>query len=330
MAVASASGSHLSALTKHSDEPTSTVPRSSCSLGCGVRTRPQRIFGASQITVAAACSPHRATHQQRHRIALGQELDDRIGHREAGDRADDQKDGRERNVRRGSVRTSSQGSILVACSRCDVPRPTVVHLAPRAAAASVAGAQTATRISPPTEETCMKLYYHPVSTVSRPDRAVRRRQRHQARLPDVIDLMTGEHMKEEYAAINPSRLVPVLEDGDFRLTESSAILKYLADKIQFAGLPEGPQEARAGERDDGLAQHRLLSRLRLRPRVSADLPAPSPPQRRSAGGDGRVGQGEVEVLAARSSTNGSSAPARNTCAATRSRSPTTWARAWCR
>ena len=57
--------------------------------------------------------------------------------------------------------------------------------------------------------------------------------------------MTGEHMKPAYAAINPNRLVPVLEDGDFRLTESSAILKYLADKIDSPAYPKDLQEARA-------------------------------------------------------------------------------------
>ena len=30
--------------------------------------------------------------------------------------------------------------------------------------------------------------------------------------------------------------MPVLEDGDFRLTESSAILKYLADKFELARI----------------------------------------------------------------------------------------------
>jgi glutathione S-transferase len=57
----------------------------------------------------------------------------------------------------------------------------------------------------------------------------------------VVDLFTGEHLKEAYAAINPNRQVPVLEDGDFRLTESSAILKYLADK---AGSPAYPSDLR--------------------------------------------------------------------------------------
>jgi glutathione S-transferase len=83
----------------------------------------------------------------------------------------------------------------------------------------------------------MKLYFHPVSTVSRPvalfaaDNGVKLDYQ-------VIDLMTGEHLKDSYATINPSRAVPVLEEGDFRLSESSAILKYLADKIDSAAYPK--------------------------------------------------------------------------------------------
>ena len=55
----------------------------------------------------------------------------------------------------------------------------------------------------------------------------------------VVDILTGEHYQDAYTAINPNRLVPMLEDGDLRLTESSAILKYLADKIE---LPEYPKD----------------------------------------------------------------------------------------
>ena len=98
----------------------------------------------------------------------------------------------------------------------------------------------------------MKLYYHPVSTASRPvvlfaaDSGI-------ALDYQVVDLMTGEHMKDPYAAINPSRLVPVLEDGDFRLTESSAILKYLADKIGSPAYPKDLQKrARVNEMMDWL------------------------------------------------------------------------------
>src|SRR6185295_2958673 len=50
---------------------------------------------------------------------------------------------------------------------------------------------------------------------------------------------------------NPSRLVPMIEDGDFRLTEVSAILKYLADKCSSPAYPKDLQKrARVNERMD--------------------------------------------------------------------------------
>src|SRR5438034_6846413 len=78
-------------------------------------------------------------------------------------------------------------------------------------------------------ETGMKLYYHPVSTTSRPVWLFIAENDIKCELR-VVDLMKGEHYQPEFVAINPNRMVPVLEDGDFRLTESSAILKYLAEK----------------------------------------------------------------------------------------------------
>src|SRR4051812_8911995 len=47
-----------------------------------------------------------------------------------------------------------------------------------------------------------------------------------------VDLLAGAHLSEKFKQINPCAFVPVLEDGDLRLTESSAILKYLADKSE--------------------------------------------------------------------------------------------------
>ncbi len=67
----------------------------------------------------------------------------------------------------------------------------------------------------------MKLYYHPVSTTSRPIVLFAA----ESNVPldyQVVDLFSGEQYKPEYSAVNPSHQVPVLEDGDFRLTESSA------------------------------------------------------------------------------------------------------------
>jgi glutathione S-transferase len=100
------------------------------------------------------------------------------------------------------------------------------------------------------EGTHMKLYYHPASTTSRTVMLFAA----ESGIPldmKVVDLFTGEHYKPEFETINPNHLVPVLEDGDFRLTESSAILKYLAEK---AGSPLYPKDlqarARVNERMD--------------------------------------------------------------------------------
>ena len=83
----------------------------------------------------------------------------------------------------------------------------------------------------------MKLYMHPVSNASRPVRLFIAENK----IPceeQLVDLMTGEHYKEPYTALNPNRLVPLLEDGDLRLTESSAILKYLASKYDLPSYPK--------------------------------------------------------------------------------------------
>jgi len=82
------------------------------------------------------------------------------------------------------------------------------------------------------------LHMNPVSTASRPVSLFIAEKK----LPvteRVVDLMNGEHRRAEFMAINPSRLVPALEDGDFRMTESSAILKYLASRFD---APEYPKD----------------------------------------------------------------------------------------
>ena len=84
----------------------------------------------------------------------------------------------------------------------------------------------------------MKLYMHPVSMTTRPVRLFIA----EINIPVeeiFIDLMTGAHMQPPYSDINPNCLVPMIEDDGFKLTESSAILKYLADKI---GSPTYPKD----------------------------------------------------------------------------------------
>jgi glutathione S-transferase len=69
----------------------------------------------------------------------------------------------------------------------------------------------------------------------------------------VVDLFTGEHLKEPFTKVNRNKMIPVLEDGDFRLTESSAILKYLADKVNSPAYPKDlKQRARVNEMMDWL------------------------------------------------------------------------------
>ena len=84
----------------------------------------------------------------------------------------------------------------------------------------------------------MKLYMHPVSTTSRAVRLFCAENNIELD-EELVDLMTGAQHKEPYASLNPNRQVPMLEDGDLLLTESSAILKYLADKN---GLPSYPKD----------------------------------------------------------------------------------------
>jgi glutathione S-transferase len=96
----------------------------------------------------------------------------------------------------------------------------------------------------------MKLYFHPVSTTSRPI-VLFCAEANISYEAEVVDLMSGAHHKESYTNINPNRMVPALQDGDFVLTESSAILKYLADKVNSPAYPKDLQaRARVNERMD--------------------------------------------------------------------------------
>jgi glutathione S-transferase len=89
----------------------------------------------------------------------------------------------------------------------------------------------------PTASTAnMKLFIHPASVTSRTVRLFIAESGLDIE-EEVVDLRAGEHRQADFTARNPTQLVPVLQDGDFLLTESSAILKYLADKTHSPAYP---------------------------------------------------------------------------------------------
>jgi len=60
-----------------------------------------------------------------------------------------------------------------------------------------------------------------------------------------LDLARGEHRSPEYLALNPNGAIPTLVDGDFVLTESRAIMQYLASRVPEAGLLPRDEAAHA-------------------------------------------------------------------------------------
>ena len=68
----------------------------------------------------------------------------------------------------------------------------------------------------------MKLYYHPASTTSRIVMMFAAEEGIDLDY-QIIDLMTGEHLKPEYKALNPNCLVPMLDDDGFRARVDEAM-----------------------------------------------------------------------------------------------------------
>jgi glutathione S-transferase len=84
----------------------------------------------------------------------------------------------------------------------------------------------------------MKIHLDPISTTSRP--LLLFIAEHDAAHEIVtVDIVQGDTKRPEYTALNPNQCVPTLEDGDFILTEGSAILKYLGEKTGSRTYPGG-------------------------------------------------------------------------------------------
>ena len=50
-----------------------------------------------------------------------------------------------------------------------------------------------------------------------------------------VDLKSGAHKKPDFLVINPLGQIPVIEDGDVTLSDSNAILVYLATRFGDPG-----------------------------------------------------------------------------------------------
>jgi glutathione S-transferase len=92
-------------------------------------------------------------------------------------------------------------------------------------------------------ERTMKLYEFP------PTRSIRARWTLQeldvAFEAVTVNLLAGEHRSPAFLTINPAGKVPVLVDGEMTITESIAIVLYLAEKYPDRGLAPAAPDRRA-------------------------------------------------------------------------------------
>lgn len=87
----------------------------------------------------------------------------------------------------------------------------------------------------------MKLYEFP------PTRSIRVRWTLQELGVDfesiIVNMAAGEHKSSQYLKVNPAGKLPALVDGDLTLTESLAIVLYLAEKYPEKGfIPRNPAQ----------------------------------------------------------------------------------------
>ncbi|WP_437274453.1 glutathione binding-like protein [Sorangium sp. So ce375] len=88
----------------------------------------------------------------------------------------------------------------------------------------------------------MKIYGHPMSTCTRKVLTVLAEKGHEAQFV-FVDLAKGAHKQPDHLARHPFGVIPVLEDEDFTLYESRAIIRYLDHKLP--GIALTPTELRA-------------------------------------------------------------------------------------
>ena len=88
----------------------------------------------------------------------------------------------------------------------------------------------------------MKIYGHPLSSCTRKVLITLREKNREPELT-TVDLFVAEHKSKSHLERHPFGVIPVLDDGDFRLYESRAIIRYLDATLDGALLtPKAPRE----------------------------------------------------------------------------------------
>ncbi len=87
----------------------------------------------------------------------------------------------------------------------------------------------------------MKLYYFPPSPNSRRAQVVAVYLELSIELV-LINLPQGDQRTADFLALNPTGRIPVLQDGDFVLWESNAIMQYLASQVSTPLWPDDAQQ----------------------------------------------------------------------------------------
>ena len=90
----------------------------------------------------------------------------------------------------------------------------------------------------------MKIYGHPISTCTRKVLAILAERNANFEFV-TVDIMKGAHKHSEYLARQPFGQIPALEEGDFRLYESRAILRYLDEVLPGHKLTPSDAQGRA-------------------------------------------------------------------------------------
>lgn len=80
----------------------------------------------------------------------------------------------------------------------------------------------------------------------------------------VVNLAAGEQRQPDFLKINPYGKVPAIDDNGFKLAESNAILRYLADKYSSHVYPKNLEErARVEQWLDFAAHHIALATSKI-------------------------------------------------------------------